>query len=242
MQLASPSTPDPATRDVAAAIRDAQRVIGQGPAITLILPDGRQEQGMASLAQWAAKGAHLIEADLLLQPGDQLALDAPLSWSGAAVCLAAWWAGVSITLVTDDDRLTSNAEVTVVHEDRWAITGHSGDVLVLGDAYDGSPHGDVDAEPWARAVQAFPDQPPIPHAGADAMALTCAGRSWTQAELLAEARDMATGTIGVDAGAVAPWRGLIAAAARPLISGRPTVIVRGVGHDAAAGDRVAQWL
>lgn len=243
MQLASPASPDPTSRDVATAIRDAQRVIGQGPAVTVLFPSGRQEQGMASLAQWAAKGAHLIEADLLLQPGDRLALDAPLSWSSAAVCLAAWWAGVAIVLVGDgsDDDLV-NVEVAVTHEDRLTDRRAAGDVLVLGDAIDGAPQGDPSAEPWVRAVQAFPDHPPVPQAAPDLPALIADGRTWTHADLLSTARSLPAGTIGVDAGTVVPWLGLMATAVHPLVSGRPTVVLRDVDRDVAAGDRVTHWI
>jgi len=243
LQLASPASPDPAIRDVAAAIRDAQLVMGQGPAVTVLLSSGRQEQGMASLAQWAAKGAHLIEADLLLQPGDRLALDAPLSWSSVAVCLAAWWAGVAVVLVGDEsgDDLDS-VEVAVTHEDRLADVRVSGDVLALGDAIDGAPQGDPSVEPWVRAVQAFPDHPPVPQAAPDLPALIADGRTWTHAELLSTARSLPTGTIGVDAGTVVPWLGLIAAAVHPLVTGRPTVVLRDVDRDVATGDRVTHWI
>ncbi len=243
LQLASPASPDPTVRDAATAIRDALRVIGQGPAITVLLPSGRQEQGMASLAQWAAKGAHLIEADLLLEPRDRLALDAPLSWSSAAVCLAAWWAGVAVVLVGDDptDDLDS-VEVAVIHEDRITERRVPGDVLALGDAIDGAPQGDPSAEPWVRAVQAFPDHPPTPQAAPDLPALIADGRTWTHADLLDAARSLPAGTLGVDAAIVAPWLGLIAAAVHPLVSGRPTVVLRDVDRADAAGDRVAHWL
>lgn len=243
MQLASPASPDPAVRDAATAIRDALRVIGQGPAVTVLLPSGRQEQGMASLAQWAAKGAHLLEADLLLQPGDRLGLDAPLSWSSVAVCLAAWWAGVTVVLrdggPADD---LDSIEVTVIHEDRRTGRPRVGDVLVLGDAIDGAPQGDTSAEPWVRAVQAFPDHPPAPQATPELPALNAAGRTWTHAELLDSARSLPSGTVGVDATTITPWLGLVAAAVHPLVSGRPTVVLRDVDREVAAGDRVAHWI
>lgn len=243
MQLAAPSSPDPSARDLATAIRDAQRVIGQGPAITVLFPEGRQEQGMASLAQWVAKGAHLIETDLLLEPGDRLALDSPLSWTGAAVCLAAWWAGVTIDLgPTDPSRAY---DVAVMHEDRLGPEPSATEVLVLGDAIDGSPHRDTGHEPWVRAVQSFPDHPPMPHATPGSVALAAGDRRWTQAELLEAARPDGpppAGTAGIDASAAPAWLGLLAAAVRPLVTGRPTVILRGVGRDAAAGDRVVDWF
>ncbi len=236
MQLASPDRPPPAD-DVAGAVRAAQAILGARPVVTVLFPSGRQEQGMTSLAQWAAKGAHLVEADLLLAPGDALHLDAPLSWTSAAVCLAAWWAGVTITLDGD-------AEVAVLHASRLdRAPAGAEDVLVVGDGIDGAPVEDVDVEPWVRAVQGFPDQPPPPHADADRVALRAAGGTWTQRELLNRARRLApdAGTLGVDAGSVEPVEGLVAATLRPLVQGHPTVVLRGVTADAAAGDRVTAW-
>ncbi len=236
MQLSPPSGPDPDVADLAAAVRDANDKVGAAPAVTVLFPAGRQEQGVASLAQWAAKGAHLLEVDLMLTPGDVLRLDAPLSWTSAAVSLAAWWAGIAITL--DED-----AEVVVAHEDRLAETVGD-DVYVLGDRIDGSPTTETAVEPWVRAVQTFPDHPPLPRATSDATALRAGGRAVTQREMLDQARAISpgSGTIGLDAADVDPLLGLLAVAVRPLVQHRPTVVLRGTDRSAAAGDRVTTWL
>jgi hypothetical protein len=234
VQLAPPPGPLPTPPDVPRALADAAERLGQRPAITLLRPGGREEQGMASLQQWAAKGAHLLEADLLLEPGDRLAVRAPLGWGVATVVLAAWWAGVLVTLDGD-------AEVAVVHE------GHrpppsAEDVLWLGDAVDGSPTGEVDGEAWAEAVQAFPDQPPPPRGGGDAPALEVDGEVRTQAELIAAVEaDGTDGTLGIDAATSDPVGGLLSVALRPLLASRPTVVLAGADREAAAGERVAQW-
>lgn len=243
--------------DVASALRTALAELGHRPAVTVLSPRGREEQGVASLAQWAAKGAHLLELDLLLGPDEQVALDAPLSWTSAAVCLAAWWAGVAIDLDGD-------AEVAVVHESRQPHG--AADVLWLGDAVDGAPVGEVDGEPWVRAVQAFPDQPPAPQAEADRIALRSGARAWTQRELLAMAAELGAdpaaeggrgsgddrgtsggsgasgGTLGLHADALDPVTGLVAVALRPLVTGRPTVVLQGVDRAAADGEKVRVWL
>ncbi len=234
MQLSPPSRPDPHARDLAAALQDAHRQVGSGPAVSVLFPEGRQEQGMTSLAQWAAKGAHLLELDLLLQPGDRLHLDAPLSWTSAAVCLAAWWAGVTVTLDGD-------AEVAVVYGDR--PTPAQAEVFRVGDAIDGSPGPGVDGpEPWVRAVQTFPDQPPPPRAASDRVAVRAGGRDYTHTEVVDLARSMGEGTAGVDAAGAPPFEGLVATAARPLVHHRPTVVLRGVEAEAAEADRVRHWI
>ena len=212
----------------------------------MLLPSGRQEQSVASLAQWAAKGAHLLELDLLLEPGDRLHLDAPPSWPAVTVALAAWWSGVAITLDGD-------AEIAVVQAGRDAPP--DAEVFRLGDGVDGAPDGDTGQEAWVRAVQAFPDQPPMPRAAGDAVGLIADGGTWTQTQLLEAATDgnvgaavgpdgdTAAGPVGIEASVDARLdRPTLAdLALRPLLTGRPTVVVRGVGRDAAVGDRVAVW-
>lgn len=236
MQLTPPPRPADDASDLAAALRDAKAQLGAAPAITVLFPEGRQEQGVASLAQWAAKGAHLLELDLMLAPGDSLRLDAPLSWTSAAVCLAAWWCGITVDLGGD-------AEVVVCHQDRLA-DATAQDVLVLGDRIDGSPTDEGGAEPWVRAVQTFPDQPPLPRAAAELPALRTGDRSWTQQQLLDAARQLAPDarTVGLDAHTVDPVAGLLAVAVRPLVRLRPTVVLRGVDRNEADGDRVGAWL
>jgi uncharacterized protein (TIGR03089 family) len=232
VQLGGTPGSRPTPTDLPAAVRDAASDLGHRPAITVLRPDRRDEQGMASLAQWAAKGAHLLEADLLLEPGDRLALRGPASWPLAAVALAAWWAGIVVTLDGD-------AEVAVVHEGHDAPSGAE-DVLFIGDAVDGSPTGPVDGEPWAQAVQAFPDHPPTPRGHAGSPALEHEGLVATQQELIARvAQDQ--GVLGIDAATVEAVDGLIAVAVRPVVTGRATVVLTGADREDAAGERVAVW-
>lgn len=232
MQLAPPPGSRPTPPDLAAALRDAAADLGHQPAITVLRAERRDEQGLASVAQWAAKGAHLLEADLLLEPGDRLALRGPMGWPLAVAALAAWWAGIVVTLNGD-------AQVAVVHEGHPPPPG-SQDVLWIGDAVDGSPTAPVDGEPWAQAVQAFPDHPPPSRASGDAPALEEAGTEATQSELIARVADE-QGVLGVDAATIAPVEGLVAVAVRPLVTGRPTVVLSGTGAEAADGERVAVW-
>lgn len=237
MRLQPPPTARSRPDEVATALRDAAERLGHRPAVTVLLPDGRQEQSVASLAQWAAKGAHLLELDLQLEPGDRLHLDVPASWPAVAVVLACWWAGVTVTLDGD-------AEVAVVHGDRDGPAG--AEVLRVGDGLDGAPSDPGGDEAWVRAVQAFPDQPPAPRAAGGLTAMVTDGAVHTQAELLAalDARpDADAGTLGMVAaedGAVDATT-LVDLALRPLVSGRPTVVVRGVGREAASGERVGVW-
>lgn len=236
MQLRPPPDPSAVPTDVATGLREATTTLGFRPAVTVLRPDRRDEQGVATLAQWAAKGAHLLEADLGLGPGDRLHVDVPAGWPLAAVCLAAWWAGIGVT--TDGD-----AEVAVVDETR-PVPPATTDVLRTGAAVDGSPTSSAEGEAWAEAVQAFPDAPPPTRADADLLALVEGPRRWTQRELLADAAGLCdrTATLGVTVVGASAVLGVLAVAARPIAVQRPTVVLDGVDHRAAEPDRVTVWL
>jgi hypothetical protein len=241
MQLASPPARRPAPADLAAALAAARDELGHRPAITVLGPARRDEQGVASLAQWAAKGAHLLALDLLLEPGDRLVLDAPLGWTSAAVAAAAWWHGVTVVLGGGDVAVPPGA-IAVVEEGREPPTDAE-EVLWLGPEVDGAPTGEVDGEAWVHAVQTFPDQPPAPRASADRLALEIGDERWTQAELLAlAARLPDEGTLGLDDPPTSTRvEAFAAVTVRPLLVGRPTVVLRGVDRAAAAGERVRVW-
>lgn len=230
--------PDPP--DLAAALRAASGSLGHRPAITVLSTTRRDEQGFASLAQWAAKGAHLMEFDLELGPGSRLFVSGRPGWMPAAVCLAAWWAGVA---VVTPPATPDAADAGVLHEDERSH--HRTDTLWFGDEVDGTPTA-VDRDPaYAVEVQAFPDQPPPPSAGGDLLALETAAGRWTQRELIAFAssRWSQDGALGLDVGSGPdPHLWLAATAVRPLLTGHPTVVMEvGVERSAAGAERVRLW-
>lgn len=237
MQLAPPPTSGSVPTDVAAAVTAALSTRGPAPAVTVLHPSRREEQGVASLAQWAAKGAHLLEAELLLQPGDRLHVDVAPGWPLAAVCLAAWWAGITVTLPGAGGPA---AEVAVVSEGRTAPPD-AADVLWVGDGVDGGPLGTVDGEAWPVAVQAWPDAPPPPGAEADRMALRTGEVTRTQAELLAEGAAIGQGRLGVSVTDLDALTAVLAIAARPVATPHPTVLLAGTDRAAADGERVRTW-
>jgi hypothetical protein len=240
VRLGSLPTRRPRPTDLAAALRSAGQELGHRPAVTVLRPERREEQGVASLAQWAAKGAHLLELDLLLEPGDVLALVAPLGWTSAAVALAAWWSGVTVTLEPEPDRV----DVAVVEEGHDPPPGAEV-VFWLGAAVDGAPVGAVPGEAWVEAVQSFPDQPPTPRAAAELTALVDSGRGWTHAQLLTLVAERLPqqGTLGLErADALPAPLALAAVAVRPLLVGRPTVVLRDVERVHAGGEKVAVWV
>jgi hypothetical protein len=77
------------------------------------------------------------------------------------------------------------------------------------------------------------------------VALVTGERSLTQAELLTAAASLgAQGTAGLAADHRLPPELVVAAVVvRPLLTGRPTVVVReGVARSAADGEKVTTWL
>lgn len=233
MQLGSRPTAPPPADDLPSALRGAAQALGHRPAVTVLRPERREEQGFASLAQWAAKTAHWLRIEHELGPGGTVRLDGPPGWLPVALCLGAWWTGVAVRIGGPP------ADLAVVHESTTAPG--DGEVVVYGDAVDGSPLGPSDHEPFAVAVQTFPDQPPAADAGPDTVALHAAGRTWTHTALLAAAHDLGSGVLGLDA-ALPPERWVPALAVHPLVTGRPTVLLAGADASAAAGERVDSWL
>lgn len=231
--------------DVAAAVRAAASAAGHRPAITLLAPAGpetgpatrassRQEQSYASLAQWTAKTAHWIALELLLEPGDRFGIVGPPGWVPAAAALGAWWAGLTVVV---GDR-APQADVVLSHVD--GVPDVSGDLVVWGWGFDGAPTGNGPADAFVEVVQPFPDDPPAPMGTAPSPALDDSAGVATQAALIDALRDARAETVGVDTHA-ASW--LATAGLRPLLTGKPTVLLGpGVDREAAAGDRVTTWL
>lgn len=242
MRLGPLAPRPPAADDVATALAGAAAALGQRPAITVVVPDLRQEQGFVSLAGWAAKGAHLLRDELGLGPGDVLGVDAPPSWPLAAVALAAWWVGVALGPV-------ATGRPAVVHEGR---PDPGGDVWWLGDAIDGGPvdTASIGGEAWTAAVIPYPDRPPAPGASPDVAAIVDAeGRVTTQRELLAAWRGD-EGVLGLRRPALDatyPLGQVMALAGRPLVTGTATVVLAGAADAATveritADERVARWV
>lgn len=229
LQPASPPTPP---SDLAAGLAACARERGQRPAVTVLAAAGRAEQGYVTLAQWAAKGAHLLAMDLAAGPGTRVLVDIDPGWTLAAVCAAVWWVGGTVVLGDDTD-----VAGAVVHESR--PRPDAVEVYRVGDAVDGGLTVASSDLVWAEEVQAFPDTPPPSGARSDLPAIDD-GVLTTHGELIA-ALAPERGTLGLDVATFA-GAGVREVAARPLVTGRTTVVLRdGLARSAADGDRVATW-
>lgn len=221
--------------DVGAAMRAAVGY-GQRPAVIVLRPPGRQEQGFSNLLQWASKVSHWLETDHGLGPGDRLGLATPAGWLPAATALGAWWSGLEVV------GGGGGADLAVVHE--HAPRPPRTQVAVVGDAFDGRPTqaSPGTGEALTSLVQLFPDQPPPTRARPEAPALARGGGTMSQHELLEQARAWDTdGPLGLTVEAE-PQRWLPAVALRPLVTGHASVVLDRVSRETAAADRVAHWL
>lgn len=242
MRLIAGHGPLPPSTSLEQALQQAVAGRGHAPAVTVIDAAGRHEQGLASLAQWTAKGAHLLASELGLTPGEVVAIDAPASWTVAAVALAAWWNGLGVTV--DRSRFATASLVVRGQHDAQSPDDHRADTspqrtLWLGGHRDGLPD-DPALPSWTAEAQWMPDVAPPAHQG-DQVALIADSGEHTLAQLMDIARQWPPGTLGVISDAL-DVQMLTALAIRPVTTGFATVVVDGVDVAQADGDRVAFWL
>lgn len=220
--------------DIPDAVRTAAQNSGHRPALTMLAPTGRQEQSYTSLAQWTSKTAHWIALELLLEPGDRLGIVGPPGWVPVAAALGAWWAGLTVVVGPH----ARHADVVVAHVD--GVPDVSGDLVVWGWAFDGAPETNGPADAFVEVVQPFPDDPPPPAGIATSPALDDGDQVATQGALVDAHRDVAAEAVGIEP-QVDRW--LPTAAVRPLVTGRPAVLLApGVDRHVAEADRVATWM
>lgn len=262
MQLAGRPVATPPPTDLAEVLRSGTARLGHRPAVTVLHPGARYEQSGTSLANWAAKGAHVLELDHLVGPDVVVDLDAPMCWTVAAAALATWWLGGTVRVGVAASRATrrpdaapdhdpadeaaavaGRAVVTVRHAARLGTRDerHLGPTLVVGDALDGGAVGPVAHPVWTHEAQPMPDAPPAPGARSDGVALLRGTRSWSPRAVIDLAGSLGDGVLGVEVAEVDPAVALVATAVRPFLTGRATVVLRGVGRDDASAERVSVW-
>lgn len=86
----------------------------------------RTELSVTTYANWVAKTANLFVDELMLDPGDTVALRLPPHWLGPVFLGALWSAG----LVVADEAGTSSALAVVGPEDVEAISGDAADSVL----------------------------------------------------------------------------------------------------------------
>ena len=222
----------------------------------------RVELSGATLANWVAKTANLLQDEFDVGPGRTVAVALPVHWQTAAVLLAAWSCGAAVldTAAEDDDRLTG-AHVVLADRDRLPAvedalgTDPTAELLGLslhplglgmtdyvGPARDFAlevrAHGDF-FSPWHQ-----PD-PAAPGLVTGGLTLALGGLVAAAGELAARLGIGPDDRVLVDADTAAE-AGPVAWLLAPLVAGASTVLVRhpaveGLAHRAAT-ERVTATL
>ncbi len=231
MNLLAAGNAQSTPQTLADAVRNAAR-FGHRPAITALTDEGRYEQSYTSLAQWAAKGAHLLQADLSCEPGDRLAVLSRVSWHTTAIVLAAWWVGLEVT--TDP----TGAQVVIVSEPPTTDVGDA-HMFSVGGAIDGAPVTPFGVNPWTHEVRLFPDTPPPATCLPDMPAVRDGDVAFSHRDLIN--RTDVDGVIGRDVDAPITAAMLFDVAARPMLTGQRTVIIDRVAQASAHAERVSVW-
>ena len=156
----------------------------------------RVELSAATLANWVAKTANLLQDEFDVGPGSTIAVSLPVHWQTAAVLLAVWSCGATVldTAAEDEGRL-AEADVVIATQDRLGaleeldlpeLLGLSLHPLGMGMVgYAGSAR-DFALEVRAHGDHFFPHSPPDPaHPGLrlGELTLTLGGLEETAREL-----------------------------------------------------------
>jgi uncharacterized protein (TIGR03089 family) len=150
----------------------------------------RVELSFATFDNWVAKTANLIQDELALAPGDEVAILLPTHWQTPIWLLACWSAGV-VAGIGDDPALLARAAAVVAGPESLD-EGRAGkgsrialSLRPLGAPFQSVPEGYDD---YAAVVpgqgDAFTAYQPVT---GDTAALTTGARTWTHAELVADA-------------------------------------------------------
>lgn len=203
----------------------------------------RTELSVATLANWVAKTANLVQDELGVEGGATVAVRLPLHWQAVVWLHAAWAAGQAVDL---DGR--TPVDLVVVDHARADPGVAAGEVVSLGLGPMGLPRpgsapayaGAVD---YDRAVHGHGDRftPLVAQTTADP-ALRAGGRTVTAGELGAAALAAPPLPAGARLLVTGPLRtvdDVVAALLVPLVSGAGTVLCRNL-DPSRLRDRIAQ--
>ncbi len=218
----------------------------------------RVELSAATLANWVAKTANLLQDEFDVGPGSTVAVVLPVHWQTAAVLLGVWSCGATVldTAAEDDGRLDA-ADVVLAAQDRLPpleeqdlpdLVGLSLHPLGLGMTGYAGPARDFALEARAHGDVFTPHLPPDP----DGDGLVAGGVTLTLGGLVGAATGLAD-RLGLVAGdrvlvdeATATEAGPVAWLLAPLAVGASLVLVRhpdeGILERRAAEERVTATL
>jgi uncharacterized protein (TIGR03089 family) len=219
----------------------------------------RVELSAATLANWVAKTANLLQDEFDVGIGSIVAVALPVHWQAAAVLLATWSCGAAVleTAAEDDGRLAS-ADVVLAEQDRLGPLEEvvDGDVLMglslhpLGAGMTGylGPARDFAAEVRVHGDTFLPLAPPDP----SAPGLVAGGLNLTLGDLGSAAAELAqrlairTGDRVLVDERVAAEAGPVTWLLMPLAAGASIVLCRSAAQEGlasrAASERVTATL
>lgn len=160
----------------------------------------RVELSFATFDNWVAKTANLMQDELALAPGDEVALLLPTHWQTPIWLVACWTAGVVATVgeagsAAAAEAVARAAVVVAGPESLDAALACSGERIALALRPLGAPFTTVPAgfTDYAAVVPGCPDSFAAYEAVTGATtALVADGKTWSHAELAADAADAAS--------------------------------------------------
>jgi len=192
----------------------------------------RVELSVATVDNWVAKTANLLQDHVAATPGERVAVLLPAHWQTQVWLLACWSAG--LVTVMDGDPAAADHVVTGPDELDRARACRGERVALslrpLGGRFASAPDGFVD---YAAEVSSYGDRfTPYAPVGPDQPVLEIGGRVLTgaqvaaQAQEAAHARSVAIGARLLSAGPLSSWDGLLAGLLLPLAAGGSVVLCR----------------
>ena len=218
----------------------------------------RTELSGATLANWVAKTANLLQDEFDVGPGSVVAVSLPVHWQTAAVLLAVWSCGATVvdTAAEDDGRL-GGVDLVLAAQDRLDALEDSGGTELMGLAL--HPLG-MGMAGYAGPARDFALEVRVqgdtfrPYGAVDAAfpGLRAGGLELTLGGLVEAARELA-GRLGITTGdrllvdePTAVEAGPVAWLLAPLVAGASLVICRHPWEDRlaarAADERVTATL
>lgn len=154
----------------------------------------RVELSYATTDNWVAKTANLIQDELALAPGDEVAILLPTHWQTPIWLLACWTAGVVASVGEDPAAVARAAAVVAGPDSLEEALACPGERIALALRPLGAPFQQVPAgfTDYAAVAPSQPDAfTPYSPVQASAPALVADGHRWTQGELAQDAVDAA---------------------------------------------------
>jgi uncharacterized protein (TIGR03089 family) len=235
--------PDLPRRVPADLLADAVRRRSAAPLVTWYddTTGDRIELSAATLANWVAKAANLLQDEFDVGPGGTVAVALPVHWQTAAVLLAVWSCGAAVldTAAEDDGRM-AEADVVLTTQDRIVVLEEAGGA-------DGPPLLGLSLHPLGLGMHDYVGQArdfalevrvqgdvfvPYSPADPDAPGLRAGGLELTLGGLVATAAELA-GRLGVADGdrvlvdaRTAAEAGPVAWLLAPLAAGASVILCR----------------